>query len=81
MLLFVGIFLFEQLSPTSNFGTKLVIILVHHRTVVQHLTNLNPINTGGGGRKGPGLQFGINHGHRGARREPKLFCKFIFCSW
>ena len=32
-------------------------------------------------RKGPGLQFGLNRGHRGARREPKLFCKFIFSSW
>ena len=41
MLLFVGIFLFEQLSPTSNFGTELVIVLVHHRNVVQHLTNHN----------------------------------------
>ena len=41
MLLFVGIFLFEQLRPTSNFGTDLVIVLVHHRNVVQHLTNLN----------------------------------------
>ena len=34
--------------------------------------NFNPINTGGG-RKGPRLQFGLNCGHRGARREPKLF--------
>ena len=41
MLLFVGIFLFEQLSPTSNFGTELAIVLVHHRNVVQHLTNFN----------------------------------------
>ena len=46
-------------------------------TRTDKLTLLTP----GGGRKGPGLQFRLNHGHRGARREPKLFCKFIFCSW
>ena len=41
------------------------------------LTLLTP----GEGRKGPRLQFGLNRGHRGARREPKLFCKFIISSW